>query len=143
MTKLWKKNIEILEHVNQFISSDNVQLDQKLVKYDCLASIAHAHMLQEMGLLSLKEYTNIHKTLTKIIHMDKEGNFTISTDDEDVHTKIENHLVGMIGDAGLKIHTARSRNDQVLVALKLWTKDQLIKMSILLLDTASTFAALH
>lgn len=142
MTKLWKKQTEILEFVNHFISSDNVQLDQKLVKYDCLASIAHAHMLLGMGLLSQKEYGDIHHTLTQIIEMDKEGDFIISTDDEDVHTKIENHLVSMIGDAGLKIHTARSRNDQVLVALKLWTKDQLIKMSILLLDTASTFAAL-
>lgn len=142
MTKLWKKNIEILDLVNQFISYDNVQLDQKLVKYDCLASIAHAHMLLEMDLLSPKEYTKIHETLTKIIKMDEKGDFVISTDDEDVHTKIENYLVSQIGDAGLKIHTARSRNDQVLVALKLWTKDHLIKMSTLLLDTADTFAAL-
>lgn len=142
MTKLWKKQTEILEFVNHFISSDNVLLDQKLIKYDCLASIAHAHMLLEMGLLSQKEYGDIHHTLTQIIEIDNEGNFTISNDDEDVHTKIENHLVSMIGDAGLKIHTARSRNDQVLVALKLWMKDHLISMSNQLLDTAGAFVAL-
>ncbi len=142
MTKLWKKQTEVFEFVNYFVSSDSAHYDQKLVKYDCLASIAHAHMLLGMGLLSQKEHGDIHHTLTQIIEMDKEGDFTISTDDEDVHTKIENHLVSMIGDAGLKIHTARSRNDQVLVALKLWMKDHLISMSNQLLDTAGVFATL-
>ncbi len=142
MTKLWKKQTEVFEFVNHFVSSDSAHYDQKLVKYDCLTSIAHAHMLLGMGLLSQKEYGDIHHTLTQIIEMDKEGDFPISTEDEDVHTKIENHLVSMIGDAGLKIHTARSRNDQVLVALKLWMKDHLITMSNQLLDTAGAFAAL-
>jgi argininosuccinate lyase len=107
-------------------------IDQKLVKFDCIASKAHAKMLHKIGVLSKNELGKIIEGLDEIIKLDGEGGFAIKQEDEDCHTVIENYLIGKCGDAGKKIHTARSRNDQVLTALRLYEKEELIEIKGLL-----------
>lgn len=132
MTKLWQTDPpageagkKLNDQVEAFETKDDLLLDQKLVKYDCLGSIAHAQMLAKSGILSDKELKSLKIHLEKIIELDKQGKFTLQFGDEDVHTKIENYLTEKCGEAGKKIHTARSRNDQVLTAMRLFTIDRL------------------
>ena len=123
--KLWGKNYKLDKSVEKFTVGDDYIVDQKLVKYDCLASIAHAKMLNKIGILKSGECAKIVKTLEEIIDLDDKGVFVIEVEDEDCHTAIENFLVEKLGDLGKKIHTARSRNDQVLTALRLFYKDEI------------------
>ena len=104
---------------------DDYLLDRRLVKYDCLASMAHARMLAKIGILTSAEAKKLIGGLKQIISLDQKGKFVIRMEDEDCHTAIENYLTKKLGVLGKKIHTARSRNDQVLVALRLYYKDQL------------------
>lgn len=90
-----------------------------------MASIAHAKMLCKIGILGKKECDALVSALGEIAELDKKGKFPISQEDEDCHTAIENYLVKKLGDTGKKIHTARSRNDQVLTALRLYEKDEI------------------
>jgi len=107
-------------------------LDLKLAKYDIQASLAHAKMLEKTGLLSTEEYNALAKGLDAIQKTIENDTFTIEDTFEDVHSKIEFELTKMVGEAGKKIHTARSRNDQVLVAMHLYLKDEIksIKQNI-------------
>ena len=123
--KLWDKNYTLNEQVEKFTVGNDYLLDQKLVKYDCLASIAHAHMLHKIGVISKLECNKLIKTLNEIKNLDSKGSFLIKQEDEDCHTAIENYLVEKLGDTGKKIHTARSRNDQVLTVLRLYYKDEI------------------
>jgi argininosuccinate lyase len=123
--KLWDKGYAIEKEIEKFTVGDDYLIDQNLVPYDCKTSIAHAEMLAKLGFLTKKEASQIKKTLDKIIELNKKGKFLISREDEDVHTKIENYLVKKLGDVGKKIHLARSRNDQVLVDIRMYTKDHL------------------
>jgi len=123
--KLWNKDYKFNEAIERFTVGDDYILDQKLVKYDCLASIVHAKMLGKIGILKSKEVNQIVHELKNIIVLDKDGKFKIAEEDEDCHTAIENYLTKKLGDVGKKIHTARSRNDQVLTALRLYEKDEL------------------
>ncbi|MFH1455071.1 MAG: argininosuccinate lyase [bacterium] len=123
--KLWQKKYKLNEEIEKFTVGDDYLLDQKLVKYDCLASIAHAKMLGKIGVLKIQEVEKLIKNLEEIIKLDNKGKFVISPKDEDCHTAIENYLVKKIGNVGKKIHTARSRNDQVLVALRLYYKNEI------------------
>ncbi len=125
MGKLWEKKIKPDTHVIKFTVGKDYILDQRLVKYDCLCSIAHAKMLNKIGVLEKEELLGIVKALKEIMELDKKGKFKIEIQDEDSHTKIENFLVQKLGDVGKKIHTGRSRNDQVLCALRLYYKDEL------------------
>ena len=100
-------------------------LDNVLIPYDCKASIAHARMLGEMGYLENNEVEILVMELENIINLHREDNFTIQVSQEDCHTAIEDYLVEQLGDVGKKIHTARSRNDQVLTALRLYYKEAL------------------
>ncbi|MCD6571708.1 MAG: argininosuccinate lyase [Thermoplasmata archaeon] len=125
MGKLWEKKTKPDPHVIKFTVGKDYILDQRLVKYDCLCSIAHAKMLNRISVLSEDELLGIVKVLKEIMELDKEGKFKIEIQDEDSHTKIENFLVQKLGDVGKKIHTGRSRNDQVLCALRLYYKDEL------------------
>jgi len=123
--KLWnayKPNKE----VENFTVGEDYLLDQKLVKYDCLGSIAHAKMLNKVNILSGGELRKIIEELNNIIRLHKKGKFVILKEEEDCHAAIENHLVKKLGVLGKKIHTGRSRNDQVLTALALYYKDELM-----------------
>jgi len=141
--KLWEKDYKLNKQIEDFTVGSDYMLDRKLVKYDCLASIAHVKMLGKMGILKQKEVTELIKELTNIINLDAQGKFIISKEEEDCHTAIENHLTEKLGALGKKIHTARSRNDQVLAALRLYYKDELkeLKRSIVKLNsTLKNFA---
>lgn len=129
--KLWQKNYKLNKRIEEFTVGKDYLLDQKLVKYDCIASIAHAKMLLKIKILTGVECSKIIKLLNEIILLNKKGKFKLKQSDEDCHTAIENFLVKKSGAAGKKIHTARSRNDQVLTALRLYSKDEIKKIEVL------------
>src|SRR3989338_4468253 len=124
MSKLWDKGYEINKSIADFTAGEDYKLDAELLKSDILGSIAHAKMLSKIGILTSEEFSKLKAELKKIY----ENPITITKEDEDVHTAIENHLTKKLGDTGKKIHTARSRNDQVLTATRLYTKESLIKI---------------
>ncbi len=143
MKKLWQKNYQLDKAVEEYSSEENVVLDNKLLIYDVLGSMAHAAMLNKIGILSHKEYLKLKKCLLEILSLVESGSFKVEFGDEDVHTKIENYLTEKLGDLGKKIHTGRSRNDQVAVDLRLYTKDKLLnvtKLSLKLVDSFLAFA---
>ena len=123
--KQWQKIYSLNKSVEKFTVGDDYIVDQKLVKYDCLASIAHVKMLSKIGILNSDECDKLIKALDEIIELDSKEAFVINQEDEDCHTAIENYLTKKLGDIGKKIHTARSRNDQVLTALRLYYKDEI------------------
>ncbi|MDP3987581.1 MAG: argininosuccinate lyase [Candidatus Levybacteria bacterium] len=127
MKKLWQKNKnqKLDPIIEAFETKDDLLLDQKLVKYDVSGSIAHAKMLNKIGILSNKELDLIKKGLNEILKLNAKGKFNLEFGDEDIHTKIENYLTQKYGEVGKKIHTGRSRNDQVLTAIRLFSKDKL------------------
>ncbi len=123
--KLWEKGYSLDKEAEAFTAGKDYLYDQKLVEYDCIASIGHAKMLGEMGYLTKKECKAICAGLKKIISLEKKGKFNITQSDEDCHTKIEAHLTKKLGQTGKKIHALRSRNDQVIAALNLYSKAKL------------------
>ena len=123
--KLWQQGEGALASIEKFTVGDDRIIDLHLAKYDCRASAAHAKMLGKIGLLQADEVTALVKALEDLEQIVAEGRFTIEEEFEDVHSKIEFLLIDALGDLGKKIHTARSRNDQVLVALQLYLKDEL------------------
>ncbi|MCK4812590.1 MAG: argininosuccinate lyase [Candidatus Marinimicrobia bacterium] len=140
--KLWQKEYSVDEAIEAFTVGDDPQLDMRLVPYDCVASKAHASMLNNMGILTNKETGDLHRELGQIIKLHKEGKFGIKQSEEDCHTAIENHLTKVLGDPGKKIHTARSRNDQILTALRLYYKDIIRDVTDIirsLMDTIAVF----
>lgn len=116
--------------VETFETQGDLLLDQKLVVYDIQGSLAHAKMLYKIGILSEVELRKLKKGLEEILKLDQKGKFLLEPGDEDIHTKIENFLTDKYGEVGKKIHTARSRNDQVLTAIRLYSKDQLKKIAV-------------
>ncbi len=122
--KLWNK-YKLNGEIENFTVGEDYILDQKLVEYDCIGSIAHAKMLAKIGILNQQELGKIIKELNNIIELHKKDRFKILKEEEDCHTAIENHLTKKLGVLGKKIHTGRSRNDQVLTALRLYYKDEL------------------
>ena len=140
--KLWDKGVPLNKQIEDFTVGDDTILDQKLVRYDCLASIAHAKMLAKIGILTDEEAQKLEDTLNQIIELDEKGEFQIQKAQEDCHTAIENYLVKTLGKLGEKIHTGRSRNDQVLTALRLFYKVELqgcSKLAQEFMDTLSAF----
>lgn len=126
MTKLWQKGGNSLnKEVEKFTVGNDYLLDMNLLKYDAAASIAHAEMLHKIGIISGNELAKLKQGLTEIITAAEKGKFEIKQGDEDCHTAIENYLIKRVGEAGKKIHTARSRNDQVAAALRLYMMDKL------------------
>ncbi len=126
--KLWDKNNSTDGLVETFTVGMDRQLDLLLAPYDALASIAHVQMLAEVGLLTKNESQSISKELQKIYHFAKEGKFTIEAGCEDVHSQIEYLLTQSLGEMGKKVHSGRSRNDQVLVALKLYFRAEILDL---------------
>lgn len=129
MKKLWEKNkIKLDPIIEAFETESDLVLDQKLIKYDIVGSIAHAQILKKIGILSEEEFSQLEKGLSEILSLIEKGKFKLEMGDEDMHTRIENYLIEKYGETGQKIHTARSRNDQVLTAIRLYSKEQLISI---------------
>ena len=124
-SKLWEKNTEVNQEIEKFTVGKDRELDLYLAKYDVLGSMAHIIMLQSIGLLGKEELPVLLDELRHIYADIEAGKFTIEEDVEDVHSQVELLLTRKLGDMGKKIHSGRSRNDQVLVDLKLFTRAQL------------------
>ena len=121
--KLWEKNIPFNEAVEQFTIGDDPAYDIILAPYDVWGSLAHSQMLWKVGILTTSEFNALRKELTNILTEINQGQFLIEEGVEDIHSQIEYLLTERVGDVGKKIHTGRSRNDQVLVDLKLFFRD--------------------
>ena len=123
--KLWEKNFEINKEIERFTVGRDREMDLYLAKYDVLGSMAHITMLESIGLLEKDELHPLLEELKKIYHLADKGEFVIEDGVEDVHSQVEMMLTEKLGDLGKKIHSGRSRNDQVLVDLKLFTRHEL------------------
>jgi len=146
LTKLWDKGVELDQRIEAFTVGDDYLLDHELVYYDCIASKAHVSVLENADLLSSKEANMLKQELDIIIQLHSQEKFAITRSQEDCHTAIEAHLTEALGDLGKKIHTARSRNDQVLTALRLYCRDKLKGLEglrIQLIQTISQFVSKH
>ncbi|OLQ19580.1 argininosuccinate lyase [Tannerella forsythia] len=120
--KLWEKNIQVDKEVERFTVGKDRELDLYLAPYDMLGSMAHITMLESIGLLTKDELQSLHAELKNMYAKAERGNFVIEEGVEDVHSQVELMLTRKLGDIGKKIHSGRSRNDQVLLDLKLFTR---------------------
>lgn len=123
--KLWQKNTASLKEVETFTVGKDREMDLYLAAFDVLGSMAHTKMLESVGLLDKKELPLIHAELQKIYQQIQKGEFKLQDDVEDIHSQVELLLTQSLGDIGKKIHSARSRNDQVLVDVKLFLRNEL------------------
>ncbi len=123
--KLWEKNYEVNKEIDRFTVGKDREMDLYLAEYDVLGSMAHITMLESIGLLTADELRQLLAELKEIYAVCKRGDFLIEDGIEDVHSQVELMLTRKLGDIGKKIHSGRSRNDQVLVDLKLFTRQQL------------------
>ena len=127
--KLWEKNYEINKEIERFTVGRDREMDLYLAPYDVLGSMAHITMLESIGLIGQDELPLLLKELRAIYEQAQKGEFTIEDGIEDVHSQVELMLTRKLGDMGKKIHSGRSRNDQVLVDLKLFTRHQLQRVA--------------
>ncbi|MCR6637923.1 MAG: argininosuccinate lyase [Sporocytophaga sp.] len=123
--KLWQKSTEVNKSIEKFTVGKDREMDMLLAEFDVLGSLAHTQMLESIGLLEASELTILHKELKNIYREIQKGQFTIEDGVEDVHSQVELILTRRLGDVGKKIHSGRSRNDQVLLDLKLYIRDQI------------------
>ena len=123
--KLWQKNTDVNKAVEQFTVGRDREMDIYLAEADVLGSLAHTQMLESIGLLTKEELDTVQRELKKVYAEIKAGNFTIADGVEDVHSQVEFLLTERVGDTGKKIHSGRSRNDQVLVDLKIFLRRQI------------------
>ena len=123
--KLWEKNVEVNAAIDRFTVGRDREMDLFLAPYDVIGSIAHIMMLESIGLLTSEELGKLVYALREIYAIIEQGDFRIEDDIEDVHSQVELMLTRKLGDKGKKIHSGRSRNDQVLVDLKLFTRDRI------------------
>jgi len=123
MTRLWDKGAPLDERVLRYTAGEDYALDERLVRYDVRASIAHAQMLEKQGLLSAGDLEEIHGALTALGDEHERGLWRIELSEEDGQSALERRLTARIGAAGGRIHLGRSRNDQVLTALRLYLRD--------------------
>lgn len=123
MSRLWEKGLPLDQRVLRYTAGEDHILDARLIAYDVRASIAHAEMLSVQGLLSQKDCEAICDGLRQLAKSHENGEWQIRLDDEDAHTALENRLTDLIGEAGGRVHLGRSRNDQVLAALRLYLLD--------------------
>ena len=127
--KLWEKNFEVNKEIERFTVGRDREMDLYLAKYDVLGSMAHITMLESIGLIGKDELPVLLGELKNIYELCESGEFVIEDDIEDVHSQVELLLTRKLGDMGKKIHSGRSRNDQVLVDLKLFTRHQLMDIA--------------
>jgi argininosuccinate lyase len=128
LMKIWQKNIDVNKDIDTFTVGQDRQLDLQMAAFDVLGSLAHVEMLESIGLLSAAELNEIQVELKHIYAEIEAGKFVIEDAVEDVHSQVEWLLTQRIGEAGKKIHSGRSRNDQVLVDLKLFFRDRIAGM---------------
>lgn len=127
--KLWEKNFEVNKEIERFTVGKDRELDLYLAPYDVLGSMAHIIMLESIGLLTADELNELLTALKEIHALAQQGRFVIEDGVEDVHSQVELMLTRRLGDVGKKIHSGRSRNDQVLLDLKLFTRDRLKELA--------------
>ncbi len=127
--KLWDKGFSTDKKIDIFTVGNDRELDLILAKYDVIGNLAHAKMLHKIGLLTSDEIEKLEVELNAILKTIEAGEFIIEDSFEDVHSKVEFLLTEKLGDTGKKIHTARSRNDQVLVDVHLYLKDALVEIN--------------
>lgn len=123
--KLWEKNVQVTDEIDRFTVGHDRELDRYLAKYDVQGSMAHVTMLHHIGLIADEELPVLLAELKQIYQRAATGDFVIEDDIEDVHSQVELMLTRRLGDMGKKIHSGRSRNDQVLLDLKLFARDKL------------------
>ncbi len=144
--KLWDKGVSIDKKIEQFTVGNDREVDMYIAKYDVEASLAHAKMLHSVGIITSEEVDQLINGLQDLQVQIENNTFVIEADFEDVHSKIEFELTQKLGEVGKKIHTARSRNDQVLVALHLYYKEnisEVIKQTHALFETLLDLAEAH
>ncbi|MHC5201131.1 argininosuccinate lyase [Myroides sp. LJL119] len=144
--KLWQKNTTVNHCVDSFTVGQDRVLDMQLAAFDVLGSLAHTQMLQSVGLLSKSDLDIIQIELKKIYNEILQGEFHIESDVEDIHSQVELLLTRRIGDAGKKIHSGRSRNDQVLVDLKLYFRyeiQEIVEKTKVLFQTLLNLSEKH
>ena len=129
MSRLWEKGLPLDERVLRYTAGEDHLLDARLVAYDVRGSIAHAQMLAKTGLITDADCTEICAGLTSLQQSFEAGEWHISLEDEDVHTALETRLTQSIGEAGGRLHLGRSRNDQVLTALRLYLRDAAVDLA--------------
>lgn len=127
--KLWEKSVQVTDEIDRFTVGHDRELDLYLAPYDVMGSMAHITMLHSIGLIADDELPQLLRELKDIYRQAKEGNFVIEDGIEDVHSQVELMLTRRLGDMGKKIHAGRSRNDQVLLDLKLFTRDRLRRVA--------------
>lgn len=135
--KLWDKGGVSDAEMMRYTARDDWQLDQALLPFDLLATRAHVRGLARIGVLSEGELSTLETGLDELAQLADSGSFRVTADDEDCHSAIESALVARVGEAGKKVHTGRSRNDQVLVALRLYEKDALRRLDEAVREGAS------
>ncbi|HBB02341.1 MAG: argininosuccinate lyase, argininosuccinate lyase [Candidatus Peregrinibacteria bacterium GW2011_GWF2_38_29] len=138
LRKLWYKSsaMKIDPVVEEYNAGEDILRDQELIPYDVQGSLGYGKMLHRHGIITAKELEQLKKGLAEITKLYNAGKFVLTVEDEDCHTKIENYLVENYGEIGKKIHTARSRNDQILVTERLFMKDRLADMKKVALKLA-------
>ncbi len=142
MKRLWDKGEPLDQRVLRYTAGEDHMLDGRLVPYDVRASIAHAEMLNKQKLLSDDDCTSIKQGLAALGKSHADGEWEISLEDEDVHTALETRLTDKIGEAGKRVHLGRSRNDQVLTALRLYLLDTADELAQSARSTAAALRAL-
>ena len=123
--KLWEKSTQVNEKIEKFTVGKDREMDLYLAEFDVLGSLAHVEMLESVGLLEKEELEILTTELKVIYQLAKANEFVIEDGVEDVHSQVELMLTRKLGDIGKKIHSGRSRNDQVLVDLKLFTRSEI------------------
>ena len=127
--KLWDKGIPVNEIIEAFTVGRDLEMDLYLAESDVLGTIAHITMLETIGLLAKEELSALKKALVEIYNKIKKGDFVIEAGVEDVHSQVELLLTQKLGDTGKKVHSGRSRNDQALVDIRLFTRDSLLEIA--------------
>jgi len=130
--KLWEKGINPEPAIIEFTAGKDRKTDLALTKWDIVGSMAHVIMLKDVGLISDDEKNGMLKALHSLFVWDEEGSLVIEKDVEDIHSQIEKEMSSILGTTGKKIHTGRSRNDQVLVDIRLYTREEIDKLAILI-----------
>ena len=130
--KLWEKGINPEPAIIEFTAGKDRKTDLSLTKWDIVGSMAHVIMLENVGLISGQEKNGLLKALHSLFVWDEEGSLVIENDVEDIHTQIEKEMSSILGTTGRKIHTGRSRNDQVLVDIRLFTREEIDELSVLI-----------
>jgi argininosuccinate lyase len=129
--KLWEKGINPEPAIIEFTAGKDRKTDLHLTKWDIIGSMAHVIMLRDVGLINEEEKNDMLKALHSLFTWDEEGSLVIEKDVEDIHSQIEKEMASILGTTGKKIHTGRSRNDQVLVDIRLYTREEIDKLAVL------------